>query len=87
MRRPSGSVPPSARFTKNKRAIYVFGAVSLSTTLTIRLGFSAEKYSAAARTSASVAASAAAVMRRPALLCGPENFLAPLLKSAICCTK
>jgi len=30
---------------------------------------------------------AAAFISRTALLCGPENFLAPLLKSTICCTK
>ena len=43
MREPSGSVPPSSRLAKNKRAMYVFGTVSLSTTLMICLGFSDEK--------------------------------------------
>src|SRR5262249_35103108 len=67
-------------------ATFVLGTLSVSTTRIHCVGLREEKYSAATLTSSSVAPFATPTINATGKLAGSELFLAPLLKSASCCT-
>src|SRR5215472_5168565 len=78
MRCSIGSFSPVLEAAKNQPATNVLGTVAVSTTLILDLGFSAEKYAAAACTSVSVMSFDSEIIKSTFLL-GTEVVLAPLL--------
>ena len=87
MRSPIASFSPASSVRNMPPAIRVFGTVAVSTTLIHGVHFIAPKYSAAAFTSWSVMALANAIIAFVLAFRASALFLAPLLKSAIVCTK